>query len=327
MFNFSTVKYFLLLFIINLNFIYAIEILPNTEPHHIDADFNTTEELALLDQQTEGFLSSPPSYQRSQRSSTTKIMLLGDSITYGSGSFEENGTANSRYGYRNFLYHKLKYANYNFYFVGSRSAGFTGDGSFDTDHEGYPGITSEVLSSNIYKLHDMKKTYLINLLRKNKADTNTDIEMDKSYIYNLLQMNKPHIILLHIGTNDTNTSPSIDGLKNLLNNIDQFESDYNHHIKILLAKIIPSTNSSRNKKIKKFNENLVGLVNERVDDIEIVDMYSDTNISTQEDFYDQLHPNDEGYRKMASVWFSSVSSYLTKNDYGWFPTLNTYFLM
>jgi lysophospholipase L1-like esterase len=282
----SKVSSFLTIFFIFTTSVYTTEILPNTELQHTDADFDPTEELELLDQKIEDFLQNPPineSKQRSStRSSTTKIMLLGDSITYDESIANDRPNArpaSQRHGYRNYLYYKLKDANYNFNFVGSRSAGSAIRPSFDTDNEGYPGIKSNELASRIY---------------------------------NLLKMNTPDIILLHIGTNDTRDSSSISGLKNLLNEIDRFESNYNHHIKILLAKIIRSKDSSRNATIVDFNSNLVNLVNSRNDDIKIVNMYSGAGISNG-DMADYLHPTYGGYSKMASKWFSSVRPYLGVN--------------
>ena len=272
MFSFYT-KYFFIILTLFFHIGHATEILPNLAPHHTDADFDPTEELELLDQRIEEYHNNPPLHKKVSKSRKKNIMLLGDSITYDS-SIVGNRPKNLKHGYRNYLYYKLKAANYNFNFVGSRSAGSAVSPSFDTDNEGYPGFTSNQISSRIYSL---------------------------------LQQNRPDIILLHIGTNDTrDTGSSIDGLRNLLNKIDQFESDYNHHIKIFLAKIIRSSNSARNAHIVNFNANLVNLVNSRgSDDISIVNMYSGAGI-TNEDLIDYLHPKDGGYRKMASKWFNSV---------------------
>ena len=64
---------------------------------------------------------------------TLRIMPLGDSITYGSGS-----TATA--GYRGPLWTSLKNAGYEVDYVGTQTGNQpTGIDDFDPDHEGYPG--------------------------------------------------------------------------------------------------------------------------------------------------------------------------------------------
>src|SRR6476646_455371 len=101
----------------------------------------------------------------------TKIMMIGDSITQGSLA---------QASYRRQLYFKLKQANYNFQFVGSRVENYPYSESwfkdFDRYHEGYWGWrTDQILTNN---------------------GTNPN------YFDSLVSTNTPDLVLIHVGTNN-----------------------------------------------------------------------------------------------------------------------------
>jgi lysophospholipase L1-like esterase len=114
-------------------------------------------------------------------------MPLGDSITSGVGSTNNNG-------YRKPLYLNLTAAGYNFDFVGSQT-----DGDFaDPDHEGHSGWHADTTGTN-------------------------DI---LGQIYNLLVANPADVILLHIGTNDISASgQDANEISDILDEIDRFSTD------------------------------------------------------------------------------------------------------
>lgn len=116
-----------------------------------------------------------------------RIMPLGDSITSGVGSTNNNG-------YRKPLYLNLTAAGYNFNFVGSQT-----DGDFaDPDHEGHSGWHADTTGTN-------------------------DI---LGQIYNLLAANPADIILLHIGTNDISAGEQdANEVSDILDEIDRFSTD------------------------------------------------------------------------------------------------------
>jgi hypothetical protein len=211
--------------------------------------------------------------------STTAIMPLGDSITYDDAyrDYPNARPASLRSAYRNSLWYLLNDANYNVNFVGSRSAGSAIIPSFDPDNEGYPGWTSQQIAN---------------------------------ITYSKLIANPPEIILLHIGSNDW--SDSISGLNNILNEIDRYENNYHHPIKVILARII--NRQTYYSWISSFNRNLQSLANSRIrngDDIVIVDMEYGAGINYKTEFQDPTHPNDIGYAKMANVWFSALTTQLS----------------
>ena len=98
-----------------------------------------------------------------------RIMPLGDSITHGSQSVRGNG-------YRAPLYVALTNLGYNVDYVGTQTDNYGKDDPFlaDSDHEGHSGWKIENASNGIY-----------NFIPEFFA-----------------QIDDPHVILLHIGTND-----------------------------------------------------------------------------------------------------------------------------
>lgn len=217
------------------------------------------------------------------------VMPMGDSITAGVGSSNDGG-------YRLPLFNSLDTAGYAFDFVGTQNDG----AGFDTDHEGYPG----------------EKTSSI-LLRSN----------------NMLNMNDPDVILLHVGTNDMNSitlnndaaaiiSEAVDNVSQMLDNIDAYEAANSKTITVFVARIINQACDASNAKCAKkiqatsdYNIALQAMIDARNDNnIMMVDMETGAGLVYDQeptgDFAvgDDLHPSNDGYSKMATVWFSALES-------------------
>ncbi len=218
---------------------------------------------------------------------TIRIMPLGDSLTY-DWTFSEMETPINdgyRYAYRYYLWHQLQNAQYDVDFVGSLIAGSAIVPAFDPDNEGYVGWTSIEIANIIYAK-----------LIENPAD----------------------IILLHIGTNDW--SESTYGINRILDEIDRYETTYDHKITVVLARILNSPLNYAH--LTNLNINIQSLADTRIangDDIVVVDMENGAGINYSSDFQDSLHPNDMGYYKMANVWFSAIEEILNRgnDNYAW----------
>jgi len=203
----------------------------------------------------------------------TRIMPLGDSITYDNNHDDvENPRPTSlRTGYRSHLWYGLKAAGYSADFVGSRIAGEKVEPPFDPDNEGHPGWTSYDIAENVY-----------------------------SY----LEHANPDMILLHIGTNDHRTSTR--GVESILNEVDHYERNKNHRIHVLVALIIDR--QVHDPIISAFNNNLRKLITlrrEQGDIVTLVDMNGEAGL-VHDDYNDNTHPNDNGYKKMANVWLRAI---------------------
>jgi len=201
----------------------------------------------------------------------TKIMPLGDSITYDS-MYGDTRPTSLRTGYRSHLWYQLQGSTISADFVGSRSAGEAIEPAFDTDNEGHPGWDQFEIAED------------------------TSLYMNQS---------KPDVVLLHIGTNDTTTNPA--GVADILDSINLYESENKTTVRVYVALIIDR--AFTDARITSFNNRLAELLTQRIgtgDDIMIVNMYKNARLIAS-DYADVTHPNDSGYAKMANVWFTALT--------------------
>lgn len=231
--------------------------------------------------------------------SQVKIMLLGDSITR--DSFHADPRPDSVLtGYRQQLWFLLKSGGYNVDFVGSDSSGYGVVPKFDPDNAGFGGYTTKQL------LHLLKTGFGV----KNKMITPGPY----------LNYYPADIIVLHIGTNQLDTSST--DVNDLLNYIDDYQDSTNSLIWVILAKIINQV--PYNKNVSIFNKNIEKMAEARIqrgDKLKIVDMENHAGmiykIDTAApyingDMYDKLHPNKNGYKKMAALFYDTLKIILNK---------------
>ncbi len=211
-----------------------------------------------------------------------RIMPLGNSITYDDtyADIDNPRPAGKRSGYRNYLWYKLEDAGIDADFVGSQVAGQDIRPPFDPENEGHPGWTSYDIAEHTYE-------YMVN--------------------------SQPDIVLLHIGTNDrTSTNP--DGIASILNEIERYEAEFGKHVRVFVALIIDRREPDG--RIAIFNDRLREMLEDRIaqgDDIVIVDMYHTAGL-TPSDYTDHTHPNNDGYYKMANVWFNALIQHIDFNQ-------------
>lgn len=219
---------------------------------------------------------------------TVDIMPLGDSITRGFGTGAQPTMPNFNYGYRWPLYNSLTGANYDFDFVGSRADGGS-SGLPDVNHEGHGGFTADEIESGL----------------------NT-----------WLGANPPDVILLHVGTNDLLQSQTPDNARGdvdlILNKINDFDPD----ITVLLAQIagigtghyqnpftLPITHT-----VISYNNLLPPLAQTYVtngEKVVLVNMFTALESPNYPaNMFDNAHPNESGYNKMAPVWFNALDDFL-----------------
>jgi hypothetical protein len=144
----------------------------------------------------------------------------------------------------------------------------------------------------------------------------------------------PHLVLLHIGTNGL--EPSAGDVENILAVIDNYENINGRAVWVVLARII--NRHSYSQTTTDFNDNLETLAYDRIDNannpaypdkIIVVDMEDGANITYDfvtdnppGDMWDDIHPFETGYQKMADVWFSGLLAILPMADAG--PEQNKY---
>jgi lysophospholipase L1-like esterase len=200
-------------------------------------------------------------------SGVCKIMPLGDSITDGTGFAG---------GYRVELFAKSVADQKHITFVGSLSNGpNTVSGvTFPKSHEGHFGWT-------ISQVDDLIPAPALDPA--------------------------PHIVLLHLGTNDINTNTLSGAPERLGSLIDQIITKLPSAL-IVVAKIIPEPSKAND--ITTFNNAVPQVVQTRANagkHVILVDQF--TGFPSSE-LGDGVHPNQAGYTRMAGVWYAAVKPYL-----------------
>jgi lysophospholipase L1-like esterase len=179
--------------------------------------------------------------------------------------------ASDKGGYRVKLWQDCLQAGWHVSFVGSQKDGPRS--LADRDHEGHPGWRIRQLSEHI---NGWLHTY------------------------------QPQIILLQIGTNDIvfhdRVASAPDRLRALLLQI----SGILPRTTIIVAQITPLRNPTLDEQVKTYNRAIPGIVQELAalgKAISYVDMYHTVSMS---DLDDGVHPDDSGYRKMATAWYMAL---------------------
>jgi hypothetical protein len=217
-------------------------------------------------------------------SQTLRIMPMGNSITYDENSLDEGQNirpAGKRISYRYKLYQLLTEAGYSFDFVGSENAGndYFQNPEMD-DNAGFPGID---------------KAQLAYLLETGYNQRSGAYESPGAYLLSY----PADIILLHIGTN--NLSASASEIKDILDIIRSYDSD----VIVLVARII--NRETYSSLTTTFNDNVELMVTALHDPrIIMVNMETGAGMNYSTDMIDNLHPNQNGYNKMAFKWFNAI---------------------
>jgi hypothetical protein len=219
------------------------------------------------------FLFAGITYSLAEEVDISRLMPLGDSITYDNriSDLDDPRPISTRTGYRSHLWYLLEGTGKAIDFVGSRVAGQAITPAFDPDNEGHPGWTSGDIAEKVY-------SYMLN--------------------------SQPTSVLLHIGTNDHGTYAG--GIDTILNEINLYEQSSGQSVHVYVALIINRKDDDRI--IRLFNDNVKQVVATHItngDNITLVDMFNNVGLVSS-DYADETHPNDNGYRKMANVWFTEL---------------------
>ncbi len=209
--------------------------------------------------------------------SPLKIMPLGDSVTYGIIGTNDRDSG----GYRTELWNKLVADGLKVEFVGSQSHG--PDSLSNRNHEGHPGWTIRQIAASV---NEWLNTF------------------------------QPDLVLLMIGTNDTRKSSirtMIDELSALIDQITAHSPD----TRLLVASIPPIHPVARpvliSLRAMYFNTAILSIVNSKVAQgkkVYFVDMRSltvnDLTASLSLNLDNGLHPNAQGYHKIANFWHDAI---------------------
>lgn len=175
-------------------------------------------------------------------------------------------------GYRIDLWQHLQQRGYAIDFVGSLRNGF--DSLPDPDHEGHSGW---------------------------------EIQQIHRRIQGWLNRSQPDIILLLIGTNDMARGNDVNNAPDRLNAL--IEEIFLHlpQVQLFVASIPPIGEPVLNQRVLNYNGAISDLVQQKKTEdksIDFVDLYY---ILSLDDLPDGVHPNREGFRKIAKAWDAALS--------------------
>ncbi|HET7544801.1 MAG TPA: SGNH/GDSL hydrolase family protein [Polyangiaceae bacterium] len=206
------------------------------------------------------------------KASPCVIFPVGDSITLGLNS-SDNG------GYRSALFKLVVDANQNVTFIGSQSGGpsTVAGKTFPKNHEGWSGITITGITGKVPPTVPFPKT--------------------------------PHIILVHIGTNDmTNKADPTTAAKQLdtlIGNLVQAAPD----ALVVVAKIVPLGYNDNN--YTSYIAKIPDVVKSHASKNEHVVMVDMSTLPTSDIAGNgNVHPTNKGYSDMADLWYGVIKGYL-----------------
>ncbi|MGN0853625.1 MAG: SGNH/GDSL hydrolase family protein [Kiritimatiellia bacterium] len=218
---------------------------------------------------------------------TVRIMPLGDSITYGSRS--------SGSGYRQPLYDLLVNAGYKPDFVGTLQTA-EGEAATDPDHEGHRGWV---------------------IARDGNPDRDGGDDQDNDYdgLYEhveewLEKVETPHVILLHIGTNDLFGDDFAHAKDRLGLLIDRLLELCPKTWIVVTTLLNRNDSESYNAAIAtQFNPFVAEIVrSRRVLGCNVAYLDMNAAVSQENLSDDGIHPNDSGYDQMAAAWFGAIQA-------------------
>lgn len=174
-------------------------------------------------------------------------------------------------GYRIGLWQSLVNGRYRVDFVGNQ---FNGPANlWDHDHQGHPGWRIDQIDANI-----------VNWVR------NTN----------------PRSVLLHIGTNDVIQNFNLGGAPGRLSTLIDRITATAPNADVFVATIIPLSNPNWQNAARNYNAAIPGIVQSKVNQGKRVRLVNMANALTTADLLDGVHPNANGYNKMATTWFNAL---------------------
>ncbi|KAL3431446.1 hypothetical protein BDV09DRAFT_188416 [Aspergillus tetrazonus] len=205
-----------------------------------------------------------------------RILPLGASITWGLKSETHNG-------YRKYLRDQLRFDGWEVNMVGSK--------------------------------HDPESTMKDNDVEAHSGDT---IDMVHAAARASLAY-KPNVVLINAGTNDCRLGIEIPEagarMRSLIETLIQAE-DMSRTL-IVLSTLLPTENAQAKANVPSVNaqyRTLVKTMREEGVSIVLAEMNrADGWIAFPNDFADDTHPNEAGYKKMASTWHSAIKDAANKN--------------
>jgi lysophospholipase L1-like esterase len=212
----------------------------------------------------------------SANAQTLRILPMGDSITDGSAFDSPDGTG----GYRGPLYDSLTTAGFTIDYVGTSTV--NSGLLVEKEHEGHSGWTIGQLDANVAAW--------------------------------FAAINTPDFILLHIGTNDFGGGGSDPAAITRLDNLITKMAGLRPTAHIIVTNLMERGEPANTTIQTEFNPFVQGVVDAHIlagDLVSFLDMRAAVPLS---DMPDNLHPDQNGYNKMAAAWHGAIIALLDPGD-------------
>jgi lysophospholipase L1-like esterase len=119
---------------------------------------------------------------------------------------------------------------------------------------------------------------------------------------------RPNVVLLHAGTNDLNLPSDPANAPQRLDALVGQLLAACPDATIIVARIIPSTNAGTSTLIPQFNNAITDLMSTRAQQGQHVIMADMPSAVSTANLADGLHPNDDGYNRMAIKWAIALTA-------------------
>ncbi len=120
-----------------------------------------------------------------------------------------------------------------------------------------------------------------------------------------LALYQPNLITLHLGTNDLGQNYQVSTAPARLASMIDAITTADPNATVLVAQLICNSDPTVEARIVSFNSQIPAIVKARADVGKHVTMVSMSAL-TLADLKDGLHPNDDGYQKMADTWDAAI---------------------
>ncbi|KAJ6095509.1 hypothetical protein N7486_006255 [Penicillium sp. IBT 16267x] len=215
-----------------------------------------------------------------------RIMPLGASITNGYRSTEHNG-------YRGYIRQQLRYEGWDVEMVGSLRNGTMIDNVSNRPLQRNSEWNLTVIALQFNEGHI---GFRIDQLSKEAKKTTPQ---------------RPNLILLNAGTNDALQNYKVGTAGVRMNSLLDLLFDEVPDTTIILSTLLP--NKQTPEVVKWISEQYRVLAAKRRNSGDRVVLADMSNSIPLDEFADETHPNDAGYKKMASVWWAAIEDALQEN--------------
>ncbi|KAF6835673.1 gdsl-like lipase acylhydrolase [Colletotrichum plurivorum] len=126
----------------------------------------------------------------------------------------------------------------------------------------------------------------------------------------------PNLVLINAGTNDCGQNFDTANASARMLEMLEYIWETSRRASIVLSTLLPNGNEKSEACVLQVNEQFKKLVEEqqaKSEKVVLVDMHSDRG-PLLSDLVDGVHPNDEGYAKMATLWFEGIQDAASR---GW----------